>query len=36
MSQSTNITWNNSLGDALERARHEKRSVLVDFTAAPM
>jgi hypothetical protein len=32
----TNITWTNSLNDALARARNEKRSVLVDFTAAPM
>jgi hypothetical protein len=30
------ISWTNSLDEALARARNEKRSVLVDFTAAPM
>jgi thiol:disulfide interchange protein len=30
------IAWSDNLNDALERARNEKRTVLVDFTAAPM
>ena len=30
------IPWTRNLDEALARARNEKRTVLVDFTAAPM
>jgi hypothetical protein len=36
MAQPQAINWNDSVDEAVERARKEQRTVLVDFTAAPM
>jgi hypothetical protein len=36
MTQSQMINWNDAVDQASERARSERRNVLVDFTAAPM
>lgn len=36
MAQAASITWTANLDEALARARNEQRTVLVDFTAAPM
>jgi hypothetical protein len=36
MAQPETLNWNQSVDQAVERARNERRNVLVDFTAAPM
>ena len=36
MAQSQIINWNDAVDQAIDRARNERRNVLVDFTAAPM
>ena len=36
MAQPQTISWNEGVDAALERARNEHRTVLVDVTAAPM
>ncbi len=36
MAQPLDIQWSDAVDQAIERARNEHRSVLLDFTAAPM
>ena len=36
MAQPQTINWNESVDEAVAGARNAQRSVLVDFTAAPM
>jgi hypothetical protein len=36
MTQPQAINWNESVDQAVAGARNERRSVLLDFTAAPM